>query len=450
MTRIWYVFWHTYWEHVRRPGFYLVIFLVPALIFVVPVLFAAVVVFVIGSVLPPSSDLPVGVIDETGLVLPLGDDWAGRVYYEYESQADGLLIWQFATPLEAEMLLRLGQIQAYFRLPADMVTTGEIFARYNPETPPHIFRQTEVLNWLQARVQGEVNEPLRARLLAGSEMVHVPVVREVDTAVSPPSDETAPEPPPENISRPGDATAGFGILLMVLYFSRMMSIFTSGFMYESVREESQNRTIEILLTTIPAGSLVGGKILGMLAVGVTQLAVFSILPLLFLWWVSQAAAQNPNLAALWPSLPWGVFFLFIAGGYVLDQMVAASTGLLRISGGAGPQVANVLGWLGMAGLIYAITLVPNNPDTPLAVIASLIPFTAPIVVPTRLAFTEVPLWQTAVSLTLLWGSSLLAVWLLSRLVKRNLVGYSDRFRFFRWLRAKWQARRGARQVGESV
>jgi ABC-2 type transport system permease protein len=101
----------------------------------------------------------------------------------------------------------------------------------------------------------------------------------------------------------------------------------------------------------------------------------------------------------------------------------------------------------MAGLIYAITLVPSNPDAPLAVLASFIPFTSPIVLPTRLAFTAVPPWQTAVGLVLLWGSSVLGMWLLSRLVKRNLVGYSDRFRFFRWLWHQWRPAKPEREAG---
>ncbi|MCA9980803.1 MAG: ABC transporter permease [Anaerolineales bacterium] len=434
MNRIWLVFRHTYWEHVRRPGFYLVIFLFPALVVIAPIVLGFLFLQIVRMVIPPTSDLPIGLVDETGdLLAHLAEDGQGPLY-----QTNNLRVWQFETQLEAEMALRAGHIQAYVRFPESFGRTGEMFGRYRAETPPNIFVQLRLFNWLEAQTRGEVDEQYLARLREGTEIVHIQVQSPgaengtETTAVSP---DPTTEAPATNAAA---ASSGFGLVVMVLYLGRMMSIFTSGFMYESVRGEAKNRTIEILLTSVPASSFVGGKILGMLAVGITQLAVFSILPAIFFLWVGQFASRDPNLSFLLPDLPWGLFLLFIAGGYVLDQIVAAGTGLLRISGGAGPQVANLLGWLGMIGLIYAITLLPDNPDTPLAVAASLIPFVSPIALPMRLVFTEVPLWQTAVSALLLWGSSVYGVWLLSRLVQRNLVGYADRFKLWQWVREKWR------------
>jgi ABC-2 type transport system permease protein len=335
MKRTWYVFRHTYWEHVRRPGFYIVIFLLPALIFVVPIVLALISVFVIGTVVPPSSELPVGVVDESRFVLP-----AVEALSIYEAEGDDVTIWQFETRVEAEMALRAGHIQGYVRFPADFAETGEVFGRYSEENPPSLMAQIETMNWIERQARGEIDETYQRRLIDGSEIVHIQLqpVAEADTAVD--------NSVVEDTTSAGEASLGFGLLMIILYLGRMMSIFTSGFMYESVREESKNRTIEILLTTISPGKLVTGKILGMLAVGLTQLAVFSAIPLLFIIWIGAQASDNPTTAGLLPDLPWGLFFLFIAGGYLLDQLVAAGTGLLRISGGAGPQVANLLGGWG--------------------------------------------------------------------------------------------------------
>ena len=63
----------------------------------------------------------------------------------------------------------------------------------------------------------------------------------------------------------------------------VMSIFiTSGYLLQSVTEEKENRVVEILLSSVPSLPLMAGKILGLGAAGLTQVAIWIGASLLFI------------------------------------------------------------------------------------------------------------------------------------------------------------------------
>jgi ABC-2 type transport system permease protein len=97
---------------------------------------------------------------------------------------------------------------------------------------------------------------------------------------------------------------------------------------------------------------------------------------------------------------------------------------------------NTLNWVVGIGWLYAIALIPPNPNTPLAVITSLFPLTAPNVLLLRLAVTDVPLWQLIASQVLIWGSCIATLYWLRYLLQTNLVAYAPRFRLRDWLRSR--------------
>lgn len=78
----------------------------------------------------------------------------------------------------------------------------------------------------------------------------------------------------------------------------------------------------------------------------------------------------------------------------------------------------------------------ENPDGTLGVIASLIPFTSPIVMMIRLPY-DVPAWQVATSLLLLYGTALLFVFLASRIYRTGILMYGRKVSFkeiIRWIK----------------
>jgi ABC-2 type transport system permease protein len=68
----------------------------------------------------------------------------------------------------------------------------------------------------------------------------------------------------------------------------------------------------------------------------------------------------------------------------------------------------------------------TSPNGPLALGLSFFPFTAPITLPMRAAFTIVPFWQVALSIVILLGCAVGAMWLASRAFRRGMLRYGKR------------------------
>jgi ABC-2 type transport system permease protein len=267
--------------------------------------------------------------------------------------------------------------------------------------------------WVRVQIENQIPEPILNRYYARNRISHQSLS----------SQESFTE---ENIVE-------WMLVFVLVYLVRSAGLFTSGYMYDSIASESRQRTIEIILTSISSLQFIVGKFFGLLLVGLTQLAIWG--SGLFLAAVVGTAVFNFDLMqqlGAWQHLPLVISMLL--GAYVLDQIMAAAAGMMRVSGGAGPQLFNTFSLATGLALVYAAYLLPRSPDTPLAVVASLIPLTSPIVLLVRIVASEVPGWQIALSQILLWGSGLLGLWSLRYLLRANMVSYAGRFEMRRWLK----------------
>jgi ABC-2 type transport system permease protein len=190
-----------------------------------------------------------------------------------------------------------------------------------------------------------------------------------------------------------------------------------------------------MITSVSPFQFVTGKLFGLLAVGLTQIGMWLGGVLIFTGGLGFLIGINPVSYLLgWEHL--GLVLSVLLATYLLDQILAAGMGLLRVSGGAGNLLFNTINSVVGISLIYAAYFVPRNPHTPLAVIASLIPLTAPLVLSIRVVVSQVPAWQVVLSQLLLWGSCAGGIFWLHYLLKANLVGQNPRFGLSQSLKAR--------------
>lgn len=192
--------------------------------------------------------------------------------------------------------------------------------------------------------------------------------------------------------------------------------FYAGFVLTGVVQEKANRVAEVLLARMPAREILAGKVLGIGAVGLAQLAVIS-------------AAAGVAVAAVGgadaPSIPGDVLAwtcLWFVLGYLLYSVLYAALGATtsRIED-AQSAIAPVTGLmlLSYLGVIYA----EENPDALLTGLLSYFPPTAPVVMTYRVAVHAVPAWQLLTSA----GVMVLAMWGLIRLAGQVYSGALLRF-----------------------
>jgi ABC-2 type transport system permease protein len=168
----------------------------------------------------------------------------------------------------------------------------------------------------------------------------------------------------------------------------MLSIFiTSGYLLQSVTEEKENRVVEILLSSIPALPLMAGKVVGLGAAGLTQVAL----------WLATALIALPFANAQFAlslSLPWSTIVLaivFFTLGYLSYGAIFAAIGALAPSSREGQQYGSFFGFLAVIPLIFSSVFLTDL-SSPIVIILCLLPLTAPAAVLEVLALSATPPW----------------------------------------------------------
>lgn len=229
-----------------------------------------------------------------------------------------------------------------------------------------------------------------------------------------------------------------------------------GIVMRSVLEEKTNRIVEILASSARPFDIMLGKVLGVGAVGLFQMLLWILLSvgvtmvtgkvLLSLSGATTQAgalahyrAQDNDVAALLlqlPSLSLGhiaAFVFFFISGYVFySALFAGIAAAADTEQDIQTLQAPVSIFIVLPMLI--IPLVMSTPDAPLAVVLSLIPMFSPVLMLMRLFATEVPWWQVLLSVLLMVGSIIGAVWIAGRIYRIGILRYGQRPKFRQLLR----------------
>jgi ABC-2 type transport system permease protein len=216
------------------------------------------------------------------------------------------------------------------------------------------------------------------------------------------------------------AIAMVGLLTFVMFISLM----SYGIMVmRAVLDEKSSRITEVLLCSTSAGELMAGKVIGIGAVGITQVIV---------WFAAAAAviAASPiarvATQALRPgagAFAWFVIYYFL--GYLLYSSIYAAVGASFNS----PDEAQQWSFVIMLPLLATTILIEPailTPQTPIIVIGSMIPFSSPVLMYARIMMARPPLWQIALSVMLLLGAVWLALSISARIYRVGILMYGKR------------------------
>jgi ABC-2 type transport system permease protein len=247
--------------------------------------------------------------------------------------------------------------------------------------------------------------------------------------------------------------AGIGGIMGVIMY---MAVFIYGMMVmRSVMEEKTSRIVEVMISSVRPFQLMLGKIIGVGAVGLTQVAIWAILiplvyfvvGLIFGFDTSQmdsAAMGNPAmeseemeviLAQVMQELRtqnwWlimGAFLFFFVGGFFLYASLFAAVGSAMGDDMGEGQSLTLPITIPVIIAFYIMFVVVRSPQSTLAVWSSLFPLFSPIVMPARLAF-DPPLWQVLLSIVLLLGTALFFIWLSARIYRVGILMYGKKVSF---------------------
>lgn len=391
MKKLWLVFLNEYKRHVLRKRFIFAILSMP---------FFVAITILIGflTVWLQYNLAPAGYVD-TATILINPD----------QLQPKKLAIFKpvhfipFVDETSARTALDEGEIQAYYIIPPTYMDTGEVTFVSAAKTGENLtsdFGKFMVANLLRGQP-----EERRNRITAGNNMI----IRSLDGTREMAEDNWMTVVTP---------------LLAGILFIVVVNI-SGNYLLQAVVEEKENRTMEILVTSLSPTQLMGGKVLGNLAVGLTQLVAWFLFAMVALF---IAPIFIPGIQA--PKIDAGDILLMLGTLLPAFVMVAAAMGAIGATATEAREAQQISGWFTIPLVIplWFVSAIMFNPNGALAVGMSLFPLTAPIALPMRAAFTQVPAWQIVLVITSLCLLAVFALWLSGRIFRLGMLRYGKRVR----------------------
>lgn len=243
---------------------------------------------------------------------------------------------------------------------------------------------------------------------------------------------------------------GFGSGFLI-YF--VLIIYGASVM-RGVMEEKTNRIAEVIISSVRPFQLMAGKIIGIAAVGLTQLFMWFILVIILLaagtFFLSHGLAANTDslqaalasqqgsslpseflsakstfLSANWLLIIPCFIFYFLAGYLFYASLFAAAGSIVNED----PQDAQALTIPITMPIILSfvlMTAVISNPDSTLAVWGSIIPFSSPIVMMARIPSGNVLPWELILSIVLLVGGFTFTTYIAAKIYRTGILLYGKK------------------------
>jgi len=319
---------------------------------------------------------PQGWVDASGVIQTIPSDLQNYLL-PFENEA------------AAQAALQANQIEVYYLVPKDFLSSGEVVA-VRPDFNP--------LSGLQTT--GAFNYLINVNLLDGDESLASTLFLPLRTK----SVSLAPEPERDQ-NNPLTFFMPY-ITTMVFYF---LILTTASLMLSSISKEKENRVLEILLLSATPRQILNGKLLALGLLGLLQTAAWTGTSYLALR-LSGRIFHLPPAFQLPPSfLAWGLIFFLL--GYAVYASLMAGLGALVPNMREASQ-ATMLVVMPLLVPLFVMNVLIEDPHGPVATALSLFPLTAPEVMMTRLASGGVPFWQPWAAAILLLGT----IWLVMRTV----------------------------------
>ncbi len=260
------------------------------------------------------------------------------------------------------------------------------------------------------------------------------------------------------ISAEGEEAADTGFY-MILGFIMGFIIYGAMFGYgavimRSVMEEKTSRIVEVIASSVRPFELLMGKVAGVALLGLTQFAIWAVAgavlmaaagPVLAYFTASgpetaQAAEAAAEAAAF--SIPpispmiWIGFVLFFLLGFLIYSALYAAVGSAVDQESDSQQLQLPIIMLIIVPIMFLFP-VSDDPSSTLAVVLSMIPFFAPILMPVRMAVLQIPFWQLGATIVLMILTFVILIWMSARIYRTGILMYGKKASFrelWRWMR----------------
>ncbi len=396
MNKFWLVFKYEYLRHVRRKRFIMAILSLPVFI---------VFIFAVGflSAYLAIDSRPVGVVDMSGLFAN------ATVPAREEGLFADVQILPYADEASASQALSAGDLQGVFTIHSDYAETGKVTLTSQEALDSDVIEPLE--DYLLLNVLAGQPEQIRSRILDGPELI-------VRTTSGNPN---------------ADANNPFAFIIAIaagILF--VVAINTSGgYLLQALVEEKENRTMEIILTSLSPTELMAGKVIGNLSVGLTQILAWILTGGIGFMIAMQTIPDMSSWGIDWNFL-WILAATFLPA-FIMVAALMAMVGATATESREAQQIAGLFTLPVVAPLWFTALLI-SNPNSPLSIGLSLFPLTAPLSLPIRASITSLPAWQFLTAEALLILSAIGAIWIAAKAFRMGMLRYGKKIRLIELFR----------------
>jgi ABC-2 type transport system permease protein len=353
---------------------------------------------------PDSGPVTVGYVDQVG-------------QFNAYTEQDGVSLVPYKDADTATQALVAREIKEYFIITPDYVATGVVpvftMERRLTEPPEIAAAMTDFLqqNLMEGKVAPDVAARVQAPLFpAGVTLTETGAV--------------APE------------QGGYGNFIVPVVFALLLVlslIFSSNYLLQGLGDEKENRLIEILLSSVSPRQLLTGKVLGLGAAGLVQVAFWLICIPLLLQLASSTIGDLLGMIQL-PANFIALGLVYFILGYFLFAVLSAGVGAITPSARESQGLASIFTMLAVCPL-WVLGVIMQFPDHWLWVVMTIFPLTAPVVVMVRLGMTGIPLWQLITSMVVMAACIVGGLWIAARVFRTYLLMHGKRPRLGEVLRS---------------
>ncbi len=395
MRKVWLIAQHHFSEEARKRTFLLLLFALPLFL-----AFAMGLGYLFSHLDRQHTTL--GYVDPAGW---LTDPQAGPL------DPDVTLV-AFEAQAEAHRALEAGEIDAYYLLPAasrvpsaaDVPLALLVYFEPPPYTATRTFQ--DLVRRSQLAGQPAI---LVERTVSGA---HV-TVRATDSNREFPG---------------GDPTLAHFLPLVAAAIFSFLVMTTLGYLGEAVVSEKENRTIEVVMTSVSAGRLMAGKVIGGLGIALLQILVW-VACLVLAVVLGGTVLEVEWLQNINPN--WRDVAMVVIVALPAYLLVAAFTTALGATLVETQEVQQLGGFSFLVLFLPLYLLIPLSqaPNGPLALAFTFFPLTSVATVAVRSLLMEVPAWQVVVAAGIALASGLLMIWLAGRAFRVSMLRYGQRVRW---------------------
>ena len=359
-----------------------------------------------------------------------------------------------------------GDLQTELKRSLEQENFGVLYIEQDVVTNPNkvqLYTNASSSMTIEDSIADQIEDIIETERLKAHNIENLPeILKQIEVNISLTTYRNGDNEQSEATSSAASSFAGIA-LGFVLYF---FLIIYGSIVMQSIIEEKNSRILEVLVSTVRPFDMMMGKILGVASVALTQIAIWGVLLIVISAAVIPAVIPQDVLAgveavqagadvatltadidheaitALASIMDTGyiselvvLLLLFMMGGFLLYAAMYAAIGASVDQVQDAQQLTTPV-TIPIIFSFIILTMIMNDPNNPLVVWCSIIPFTSPIVMIGRIP-SGIPTWEIVTSLILLYATFIIMVWLAGKIYRVGIFMHGKKpslKELYRWLK----------------